>query len=1214
MSCNFEKAYTVLNAINGLNNRFPIGEGNKPAIPKYNIVLSTLVAALTSNTVKAKNEYDAIKQKNKKTLKDFYVKEIFDFNADKKYVPFGGSTESPKITDIIHFNGRTLLNSVNLKDNEEFPLHDLERDLINETSDAIVRALSIVPANQNSFSTKARKENPALNFLGINEVHPNIAVAIRIAIDNYMINNHTALTSELSYKDIANMFFYGNTIDMAKLDPDIIEKFSNGGIQAGFAANEIGKDILKLLGMSPVKTANSIEFPALIAGFGQIALLTMSELGYIKNISPIADKDRIKHLKTYEDFHNFLQNYGKYVRRRRDNQNLFYIENGVFVSDGYNIDRSKSNNIILSDLVGSKPNRVHPSFDKPDFKERIKVKRNNVMDAPLEQTFAVVKLKSMEWDFDTDSMDKLEELFPDWANNEDVLSAMGYPKEDNAPHSKSTALSMKGKRQAIKDKIKQLSDFYAEYQKEKKPFYYDWFIGRNLRLHINNKVNPQDDKILTRWLISPKGMSSTIKVSDLHEVLKDPNGTDRQEVRNFIMGIVQGLDGVKVKDSDGNDINIPDPEKALPKDVFKVAEKLINLDPKELAKAIQTSAKGGKGHLGHAILALTNIERYQKNDTEFTSTILRETDGKTNGYAHKVLQMPLSGFEKLLKAVGIRDIDETYTDSEGTHPLNSTIQATATKMNGDVYQLIGLDFINGHIDTLNSLSNGTKKAYKDFIKLLDPSYQLPENSVDNAVDVSGNVRNFVKPAATEVMYAATSFSSAQARNKEIVTKLMDSLSSTLDQNKLAVIRNLIEYVRDEKSLFSSVVEFAIFNDLAENFNHYLRSAGKLSRVRDNLVNYFDDSAVNAPLNDILLSLVDLIYGKPLKDALDNQFKSYEELNDAINAGMDYSYRVFNEAYRHKLTEALVNNGGYITSEEQDKILKELVDIIPSINTAYSSDPSTKIMLIKRGLGVALINYEAQKVINTINEASSSSTNNVSVPTSHRSGTFNYTEKSALSYHMGNMVTSMLNDTFKSPGASTLAVGTHGLDSTNMSITLNNTLHRFVPVHDALVFGTGVTGVTEEFNKSYYTMHQQHSMVQSIIDAIERNYIYSKNNNLDYLNTQDLTYRGKNRDPFAPINSETHLPLTIETVKRKLDRYAKIITENRKNIFSTPKLVGQMVDMSGTMYASKPLNADEIVQPKVGNIQKVIEQIPENIPPIYVNKVKGTLEYLANICE
>lgn len=1213
MSCNFEKAHSILNAIGGLSNKFSIENNKKQVIPKDNIELSTFVAAITADTIKAKNEYETIKQKNKQAVKDYYVKEVFDFNANKKYITFGGLTENPKITDIIRFNGRTLLNSVNLKDNETFPLHNREKEVIDETSNAIVKALSVVPTNQNSFSTKARKENPALNFLGVNEVHPNIAVAIRNSIDNYMINNHTLLTTELTAKDIADMFFDGNTKNIAKLDPDIMEKFANGGIQAAFAANEIGKEILSSLGMLPVKTANSVEFPALIAGFGQIALLTMSELGYIKNLRPIADKDRINHLKTYEDFHNFLQNDGKYVRRRRDNQNLFYIENGVFVSDGYNIDHSKSNNIILSDLVGSKPNRVHPSFDKPDFKERIKVKRNNVTDAPLEQTFAVVKLKSMEWDFDTDSMDKLEELFPNWANNEDVLSAMGYPKEDNTPHSKSTALAMKGKRQAVKDKIKQLSDFYAEYQNEKKPFYYDWFIGQNLRLHIKNKVNPQDDKILTRWFISPKGMSSNIKISDLHEVLKDPNGTDRQEIRNFIMGIVQGLDGVKVKDSDGNDINIPDPEKALPKDVFKVAEKLINLDPKELARAIQTSAKGGKGHLGHAILALTNIERYQKNDTEFTSTILRETDGKTNGYAHKVLQMPLSGFEKLLKAVGIRDIDETYTDSEGTHPLNSTIQATATKMNGDVYQLIGLDFINEHNNVLSSLSPNTRSAYKDFIKLLEKNYQLPEEFIDNAVNVNKNVRNFVKPAATEVMYAAKAFSSAQARNKEIVAKLMDSLSANLDQEALSTIRTLIVSMKSDPYFAESNSEeqVAYFNDLAENFNHYLRSAGQLSVLKTNLTNFFDDSNVNAPLNDILLNLVNVAYGKPLEIALGNQFRSYEELNDTINTGMEYAYRVFNEAYRNKLTESLVANGGYITSEEQDKILKELVDIIPSINTAYSSDPSTKIMLVKKGLGADYINYKVEKSLNTIKD---NSTNSVSIPTSHRSGTYNYTDPQVLKYHIGNIVTSMLKDTFKSPDASTLAVGTHGLDSTNMSVTLNNTLHRFVPVHDALVFGTGVTGITEGFNKSYYEMHQQHSMVQSVIDAIERSYIYSKNNDLNYLNEQDLTYRGKNKDPFTPIESEDHVPLTVDSIKESLKRYAEIISENRKNIFSTPKLVGQMVDMSGTMYASKPLSANEIVQPKVGNIQKVIKQIPENIPPIYVNKVKGTLEYLANICE
>ena len=130
---------------------------------------------------------------------------------------------------------------------------------------------------------------------------------------------------------------------------------------------------------------------------------------------------------------------------------------------------------------------------------------------------------------------------------EELKELMGYVTiDENTVMSKTTRESVEGRNRDIEGKVEAINLIQEEYGDQ--GFYYDLFIGRNLRTHIGNIVgNFQADKYLARWLIAPTSWEEELSVQDVLET------KDTALVDNFIYGLVQAFDGVSgVADGEKN--------------------------------------------------------------------------------------------------------------------------------------------------------------------------------------------------------------------------------------------------------------------------------------------------------------------------------------------------------------------------------------------------------------------------------------------------------------------------------------------------------------------------------------------------------------------------------------------------------------------------------------------------------------------------------------
>jgi hypothetical protein len=89
-------------------------------------------------------------------------------------------------------------------------------------------------------------------------------------------------------------------------------------------------------------------------------------------------------------------------------------------------------------------------------------------------------------------------------------------------------------------------------------------------------------------------------------------------------------------------------------------------------------------HVGHTALAVANIRKY-KEGGEFTSDIIFESDGLTNGFAFRTLQFPDSANEQWLTKTGF--IADGTNEFTGLDSMNAFKSLDAE--NTDVYETAG---------------------------------------------------------------------------------------------------------------------------------------------------------------------------------------------------------------------------------------------------------------------------------------------------------------------------------------------------------------------------------------------------------------------------------------------------------------------------------------------------------------------------------------------
>jgi len=1049
-------------------------------------------------------------QKNIEKDYEELTKKILLGNSRIEYYLYGEG--SADITGVFKFNPTPL----NIIDYTKVKLTDNESKIINETVDALhrIKGWANDKASTNISDERARHNNPALNFLGSN-MSENVAVALRTAVDSYISNNYTELTT--APEDNNELFTMAGAQSMSHMSSKVIDLFAKGGKQASIVAHDIGKEVMQLLGITAQKNSSTIQENALSTSFGLLGVALMSELGYIKSLKTEKGATGI-----YRIAPDGLE-VGKFNT----------VKNGVFIRDDFGLAELgaiRENIKTMSALSPEGESNAMPSFE-PIEDKRIKIRREDFMDVPESHQKAVKKLNNVGFNLHQGGMEMLARVYGDnWYENKALQSIVGMPEKEDADadifKSATRRASDAGKERQVLDTLNGLKLLQEAATEAKKPFYYEWFIGRNLRLHIKNTIgNMQADSKLVRWLVQPADGSWSTTVSKVDVDGFEGKGGNKA-IENMLFGIVQALDGIS---------EIPSTEKDKYEVVIAKAKELLQIPVDELIVMVQESKK--LKHPGHAAVALHQIKAYQEAVDTFEASIPREVDGKTNGFAHKILQFPIIKLEELLgflRAVGIITSEEELNGV----PVDSITDVISENKYGDVYQKLGFNFYNKYVATLKSID----MTPKDIKNLVGGAFDFSD-PLALETSVKGALRQLPKEAATEVNYSSNIGTAASKRGSQFADMLMDKIASANDDELSDTMTSIIRLAAKLVLKGMGSTELAtkttatqignILNELAISINN---DKLVLVRTRSNIRKNLNVAEANADVYKVIKYVGDQLVGDALFSALNSQFGEWEAFNSAINYGMNWVFHVFVDAYDTR-AKALGNN---ITKEQHYKIMEDLSFLIPAVATVDTDNEFNRVSLLK--LGIAPENTEDKNAVklkrikNTGND------------------------------YLNFLREDILVGKWKEPAASTLPILTHGLDASNMVHAVNNVDEVIVPIHDAKVSGVTDDTSSAALNKAFFTDNMKYSMGTEAINVILNTYKYVTTE-LDAVTRERL------------INKDLKTPLATASVYigehiNGLGNYLSKITDNRAIIAGMDLKVGQFVDNYGTMYEYKGSSAVE----------------------------------------
>lgn len=274
-----------------------------------------------------------------------------------------------------------------------------------------------------------------------------------------------------------------------------------------------------------------------------------------------------------------------------------------------------------------------------------------------------------------------------------------------------------------------------------------------------------------------------------------------------------------------------------------------------------------------------------------------------------------------------------------------------------------------------------------------------------------------------------------------------------------------------------------------------------------------------PLVRVLSTEIETAYATPIAEALKKEFKDTIEYNTTVNNVFGILYKDFVDRYSAKVRS--LNRGVTMPSKEENlkitqEVLKEYGPIIDGPTTQGLLD---RILISQRG---------ATDVESLLGDSAITT-----VPSAADFGG----ELSTVS-----IVVRGVGD----PGASGGVIPTHTADGTVQGKTMKDSDGGYLGVHDAMVLGLDQLGSAKDYNRHWYEVNKNYSIVSSIVKATES---------------------------IAVLNGKE------QAMVAKLKSFEDTIQANRDILFGSDMKVGQMVGLPGSMYEVNVKKEPDIIVPK-----------------------------------
>lgn len=855
----------------------------------------------------------------------------------------------------------------------------------------------------------AIKKNPAtaVMFDHNGDINYNVAEAMHAAVNEYMLQEAGSLVG--ANRNDAEVGEVLGNFSPDQVSPEMMMMLAEGGITLKIAAADIGDKVLKNLGITP-KSIQDRE--ALQSTFGFNAL--QGQLGGLLSVE--------HYVPTEEE------------RTRRDNPikaksiPILKASPELLISSKSikNINKFMEDTLYVA-IDRERSYRKH----RKSGPRKVLIHRAGFQEAPKDHAKLVNKLEQTAFHVNT-GHDVLMEAF---TKVDGSLDTDALIRHIIGPASKATNYDDKIAYEAKKHALERSIEYYKDAVDDvgTGELFFNWFIARNHRIHLDsNTVNPQGDKHLARWLLTAKNSVKELDRDHITAVLEGKtDGMSQEDIMSakmFAYGIVQAFDGADHNSIPTLHVPIPGIDKDNESEVLEAADILIHsVSDDDLIKMIHQA-----DHVGHAALAVANLRKMRDSTQMFTSDMVLEVDGLTNGFAFRTVQFPVASegspvsINDWLEKVGILKKGSKYYDLE-------SMNGARTMEQEDVYISVGQTFMDDIAGAKKKL-NGTAKKW---VALLEKHGRFPNFADPNDKDTKKFIRNLMKPPVMIFNYAAG------------IGKIANGLVSdqVLGKGYLGKSGLLSLLTAKENGEFVVTKQ-----ELVKTFGKtlgpsYHEARAKLHDVSNkaSILDKNDQDIVQ--LKNHLYSSVGQLYIEPLKATLETLFSEQTVLNQSFTHAGQFMFDKFEEVYNHW---RMVNP----KATEQDKMtfLRDNAAILPGIAGASSDDQQNKLTFLKNVLD------KTDNQVEAFIGGQRYSTNTVSRK-------------------------------FGDPGVGPAVLTVLSLDSSTLARALNEfysgkAAQGALPVHDAIVLGAGEADLIQSYNRNFYTINRGYSIAEEFVKAID----------------------------------------------------------------------------------------------------------------------------------
>lgn len=744
------------------------------------------------------------------------------------------------------------------------------------------------------------KDSPAYGLImskdGINDT---VVMAMRLALDEYISNNMRMLSATYKSKEDAAQMV---GVLESMLGKNQYALLKDKGVFKKTIDNEIGRAVVGKLGLRAKAGIETEAFNKVVAELGQMAtwlgvndgLLEEVEVSvkeYQKAISDDNPDSRakfsgdsteatvrfireklVKGEKQKEAFTNVIETYKK-IHEVVAEESMFRKE-----PSRSRIHKSKRRHVkeqVSKDVIGTKIPK-----GKPDGKVSAEEAINTLIDT--------------EWEYNVELINEVKGLMK---SNPAVLKKwLGYKTDQElekmAYETRDAAIATN------RDIDKSIEELLAlvENPDSSNKLYFDWFYTANGRYMLDsNTVNPQTDKQLHRWLITPVKHMRNYVVKDGKFTI---NGKD---VTTEVKYAIAQAFGFAV-------------DKKKTKKLLEFADKILSMDKDQITEMKKSIFEEGKAfkfegieiepeHIGHMLQGIDFV--LKAKNSEFSSNLSAEFDAVTSGFGLKLLQMPiLSDIWKWLNKVGVFKASQIGDYKSMNDILDSTdFYGKDTGKFYDSYQTLGVDSV---ID-VNEIKDPTAKAMYSRLESVLPK-------LDEDGGVSKALRVLFKDPFMTFNYSAGIKSIRASLSNKLMYQVIDGIAEG-DPKYDEVAKKLASYVDLD-------VEVLVDKIRTEPLDRI--KLGEKSNLEKQLLKAMDES-----------------YGAKVEEIMTKNFGKFIEAHNKINSAFRAMFEVFNIEYKKEIAKV---KSGELTDVKKLEIIDKLREKFPLIKGPLSES-------IEDGVGI-----------------------------------------------------------------------------------------------------------------------------------------------------------------------------------------------------------------------------------------------------------------------